>query len=127
LPESSGNDCRARLTARCGWTGPEGRVRLEPAGDAAGLPEPWVEAGLELRFRAGGERFKPARRMHSLPLKQWLQERGIVPWMRRRIPLLYRQDRLVAVADLAVAAEAADAEPGAPRWRLVWTDHPPVS
>lgn len=89
-----------------------------------GLPESWAREGLEVRFRVGGERFKPAGDAHHRTLKAWFQQRGIVPWMRARIPLLYRDGRLVAVADLALAEEAHRARPDEPRWRVRWLDYP---
>jgi tRNA(Ile)-lysidine synthase len=78
-----------------------------------------------LGFRAGGERFQPQGRAHSWSLKHWLQHEGVLPWMRGRIPLLFRGDRLVAVADLAVDDTVRTA-PAEPRWRVSWTEHPPV-
>jgi tRNA(Ile)-lysidine synthase len=52
-----------------------------------------------------------------------MQERGIVPWMRGRIPLLFAADELVAVGDLWIAAEfrASAEESGI---LLEWLDHP---
>jgi len=85
-------------------------------GAASGLDEALLDAGLELRYREGGEEFKPAGQEHTRKLKKLLQEAGIVPWMRERLPLLYADGRLVAVADLWIAAEAMS-EPGvAIRW-----------
>jgi tRNA(Ile)-lysidine synthase len=108
------------------WAGAAGRVDFVPAADAVGLPERWLRDGLTLRFRRGGERLRPVGREHSRPLKKWLQEAGIVPWMRERIPLLYRDEELVAVGDLWLADAVRDAGAGAPRWRVLWTDHPPL-
>jgi tRNA(Ile)-lysidine synthase len=108
------------------WSGDAGRVALERVADGPGVPESWVEAGLTLRFRAGGERFQPLGKTHRRPLRNWLQEAGIVPWMRGRIPLLYRDDRLVAVGDFWLAAAVAGAAPGEPCWRVTWTAHAPL-
>jgi tRNA(Ile)-lysidine synthase len=41
-----------------------------------------------------------------------LQDEGVVPWMRDRLPLVFAGDELVAVADLWVASGAAS-QPGA--------------
>ena len=83
-----------------------------------GLPESWLDDGLTLRFRSGGEDFRPIERAHARPLKRWLQEAAIVPGMRSRIPLLYRHGELVAVGDLWLADEVSAAGDG-PRWRVV--------
>jgi len=118
----------ARVSATDPWHGPEGRLVLEPdtSTAAVGLPESWARGGLEVRFRQGGERFKPVGAAHHRTLKAWLRERGVVPWMRERIPLLYRDGRLVAIADLAIDDAAANAEPHEPRWRVRWLDHPRI-
>ncbi|HEX6998449.1 MAG TPA: tRNA lysidine(34) synthetase TilS [Gammaproteobacteria bacterium] len=125
LAPGSAPDYRGRVALDAPWQGPEGRLEAAPTA-GAGIPEPWLAAGLELRFRAGGERFRPCGRAHSLSLKRWLQDEGIVPWMRDRLPLFFHDGRLVAVADQAVAAEAAAASPDAPRYRIAWTDHPRI-
>jgi tRNA(Ile)-lysidine synthase len=83
-----------------------GVLRLR-GGAESGLSDIVMERGLELRFRSGGERFRPAGQRHTRTLKNLLQEEGIVPWMRERVPLLYSGGELVAVADLWVAADAA--------------------
>lgn len=54
----------------------------------------------EVRFRNGGERCKPVGRSASNTLKKLFQEYGLEPWLRGRVPLLYRDDVLVAVGDL---------------------------
>jgi tRNA(Ile)-lysidine synthase len=56
----------------------------------------------EVRFRNGSERCKPVGRSASNTLKKLFQEYGLEPWLRGRIPLLYRDDVLVAVGDLWV-------------------------
>jgi tRNA(Ile)-lysidine synthase len=87
-----------------------GVLRLTP-GAAIGLSEAVLEAGLELRFREGGEDFQPQGQGHTRKLKKLLQETGVVPWMRDRLPILCSNGRIVAVADLWIAADAAS-EPG---------------
>jgi len=59
---------------------------------------------LEIRFRQGGERCKPAGRGGSAPLKKLLQEYRLEPWLRDMIPLVYINGELAAVADLFVCA-----------------------
>ena len=81
---------------------------------------------MTIRFRVGGERFKPLDRAHSCKLKKWLQLAGVVPWMRGRIPLLYRDDDLVAVADLWLSDDIRQAQAGEPVWQVNWTDHPTI-
>lgn len=52
---------------------------------------------LTIRFRRGGEHIRPAGRNSHHELKKLLQEAGVPPWQRDRIPLLYRGEDLVAV------------------------------
>lgn len=116
-----------RVLLRTGesWAGPEGLVSFVPTA-GAGLPLSFLDAGVELRFRAGGERFRPLGRTHGTSLKRWLHDARIVPWMRSRLPLFFYGDRLVAVADLALD-QAVDAADGAQRFAVSWTQHPPVT
>jgi tRNA(Ile)-lysidine synthase len=62
---------------------------------------------LEIRFRQGGEQLRPVGREGHHALKKLFQEAGIPPWLRDRIPLLYADDQLLAVAGRWVAHEAA--------------------
>jgi tRNA(Ile)-lysidine synthase len=60
-------------------------------------------ARVEVRFRRGGERFRPAGRRHSTALKKLLQASDLPPWLRERIPLVYVDGELAAVAGMWVA------------------------
>jgi len=81
-----------------------------------GVSSTLVGAGLNVRIRQGGEEFKPSGQLHTRKLKKLLQEEGVVPWMRNRLPLIYSGEQLVAVGDLWLADDAA-ARPGvAVRW-----------
>ena len=91
-------------------------------GAERGLSAEVVEAGLELRYRTGGEEFRPADQLHTRKLKKLLQETGIVPWMRDRLPLVYSGGRIVAVADLWIAADAMS-EPGT---AVEWHNRPAI-
>jgi len=92
-----------------------GLLKLE-SGAQVGLSKSLVEGGLSVKPRVGGERFLPYRQSHTRELKKLLQEEGVVPWMRDRLPLVFSEDRLVAVGDLWLAADAVS-EPGfALRW-----------
>ncbi|MFQ5546945.1 MAG: tRNA lysidine(34) synthetase TilS [Woeseia sp.] len=111
--------CRTNLPADGSWLNlgrGSGQMRLE-AGVDGGIDAEAVRRGLVVRFRAGGEEFCPAGRRETHKLKKLLQEDGVVPWMRKRIPLLYSNDDLVAVGDLWVAAAASKANGYGVRWR----------
>ncbi len=85
-----------------------------------GVSSTLVEAGLEVRVRQGGEEFRPLGQAHTRKLKKLLQEEGVVPWMRDRLPLVYSGEQLVAVGDLWLADDAA-ARPGV---AVRWIDRP---
>jgi tRNA(Ile)-lysidine synthase len=95
-----------------------GKLALEP--DVEGGVDPGLASGgLRVCYRHGGEEIRPAGRERTRKLKKLLQQEGIVPWMRERLPLLYAGDKLVAVADLWIAAECAQ-EVG---YGISWRDH----
>jgi tRNA(Ile)-lysidine synthase len=97
------------LTARLERTGPQ-RLAL-------------VDAPLTVGWRLGGERIRPAGDRHTRSLKSLLQQAGLPPWQRAKRPLLFREDALVAVPGLCVAADSA-ADEGEPGWRLEWRTNP---
>ena len=78
---------------------------------------------LNVRWRVGGERIRIGGRKNSKSLKKLLQEAGVLPWMRKQIPLIYDGDRLLAVGDLWVCADAV-AEKGAKAVKLRWLNRP---
>ncbi|MDP2228529.1 MAG: tRNA lysidine(34) synthetase TilS [Moraxellaceae bacterium] len=96
---------------QCRWDGcrplllPDGRYLY------ASLPLPPDSV---VRFRQGGERLRRAGHEHSASLKRLLQERGIPPWCRDRLPLVFVDEVLYAVAGTDLYANAAGA-------RLSWT------
>jgi tRNA(Ile)-lysidine synthase len=85
--------------------------------------------GLRVAFREGGESCRPAGRAHGRPLKKWLQEMHVLPWLRGRLPLIYSNEgpgeELLAVAGL-FACEPHVAGPGEAGLRIEWRDHPPL-
>ncbi|HSB96965.1 MAG TPA: tRNA lysidine(34) synthetase TilS [Spongiibacteraceae bacterium] len=95
----------------------------------AGLGElqcsPVIGAGLRtdrhyrVRNRRGGERCRPLGRAHSQTLKKLLQEYGVKPWLRDRLPLIYCGDEIAAVASLWIC-EGYQATPGENGWHIEW-------
>ncbi len=83
-----------------------GQLALKPDVDGGINPE-LASAGLRVRYRHGGEEIRPAGHDCTHKLKKLLQQEGIVPWMRSRLPLLYSGENLVAVADLWIAGECS--------------------
>ncbi|WP_231756855.1 tRNA lysidine(34) synthetase TilS [Microbulbifer elongatus] len=95
----------------------DGSGELHLPGNWALLPsQGWPVADYRVRFRIGGERAKPRERRHSQTLKKLLQEYSLPPWLRDRVPLVYRNGALVAVGNLFVTGDGP-AEP--PIWRFL--------
>jgi len=55
-----------------------------------------------VRVRQGGERLQPDCRRPRRSLKNLLQEAGLAPWQRERLPLICCGDDLVWVAGIGV-------------------------
>ncbi len=98
-----------------------GRLQLvrDPAGP---LAKSIASAHLTVRFRRGGERLQPAGSLHHRTLKNLLQEQAVLPWMRMRLPLLYVEDQLAAVAGVVEVTKGFCGD----GWRLAWTGSPPL-
>jgi tRNA(Ile)-lysidine synthase len=86
---------------------PLGRLRGEPVAGQGIAASALQGRQLTIRFRQGGEQLRPVGRDGHHSLKKLFQEADIPPWQRDRIPLLYADDQLLAVAGLWVAHEAA--------------------
>lgn len=102
-----------------------GVISLVPAGGEGLKAALCGPEGLAVTFRQGGESCRPEGRDHERPLKKWLQELHVVPWLRDRLPLLQGEGGLIAVAGLFVCAPYG-AEPGEPGLRIEWREHPPL-
>ncbi|MDX1454994.1 MAG: tRNA lysidine(34) synthetase TilS [Gammaproteobacteria bacterium] len=93
-----------------------GLGRLRRLDSDRGLPP----GPVEVRYRQGGERLTPEGRSGHHELKKLLQEAGVLPWWRDRIPLLYRDDELLAVGDIWLSEEHLEAG----GWRPAWDERP---
>ncbi|WP_160154056.1 tRNA lysidine(34) synthetase TilS [Microbulbifer sp. ALW1] len=96
------------------WDG-SGELIL-PGSWALAPSQGWPVADYQVRFRVGGERAKPRERHHSQTLKKLLQEYGLPPWLRDRVPLVYRGEALVAVGDLFTTPDGPSQPP---IWRFL--------
>jgi tRNA(Ile)-lysidine synthase len=76
---------------------------------AVGLKPEVLEQMLRVRFRQGGEKIQPAGRVGQQSLKKLFQQASVPPWERSRIPLIYLNNELIAVAGYWIA-EAYRAE-----------------
>jgi tRNA(Ile)-lysidine synthase len=86
----------------------------------AGLRAAAAEAGrITLRRRAGGESMRPRVGGPRRTVKKLLQEHGVPPWERERLPLVYCDDELVCLPGVAIEA-AWQAGPGERGLRIAW-------
>ncbi|MEP4484300.1 MAG: tRNA lysidine(34) synthetase TilS [Halioglobus sp.] len=83
------------------WVEIAGVGRIAVASEGSADHEGQIAAGeLVVDFRRGGERCHPVGRSHSVSLKQLLQENGVPPWWRERIPLLKSQGQIVCIGGM---------------------------
>jgi tRNA(Ile)-lysidine synthase len=113
-------DMRSPLTLPAGL----GVLRAEPVRGVGLAVEKFPEPP-RVGFRRGGETLQLAGHVHRRDLKKLLQEAGVLPWWRDRVPLLRVGRRLAAVGDLWVGEQftARGVEPGV---RLVWEARPAI-
>lgn len=74
-------------------------------GEPRGLRMDLLNRNLEVRFREGGEKIKPVGRKNTYSVKKLMQEAGIPPWERSRVPMIYDNDNLVCVCGCWLSAE----------------------
>ena len=99
------------------YIGPVGVQLRARATVGAGLARARVVGKVvEVRLRQGGERCRLSGRPRR-PLKKLLQEAGVPPWERARLPLIFVDGELAAVADRWVCEPFA-ADRNEPAWAL---------
>jgi tRNA(Ile)-lysidine synthase len=107
------------------WNG-RGSLRLESLGGELRLErtrEGGIDAALlrgariEIRIRRGGESLRFGGRRRTL--RNLLQEADLAPWMRARLPFIYLDGVLAAVAGIGVDSRFR-AQPGRPGLLPVW-------
>ncbi|MDY6956448.1 MAG: tRNA lysidine(34) synthetase TilS [Pseudomonadota bacterium] len=100
---------------------PSGLGTLDLESTLGGLdPAQLTGRHVEVRFRRGGERIRLPGQVHRKRLTELCRQAGIAPWVRDRLPLLWVDGELAAVAETWVAAAFA-APPNAVGARLRWS------
>ena len=92
-----------------------GRLRIEASQGEGICPLPHA---LQVKYREGGESLKLKGRPQK-KLKQLLQESGMPPWQRQRVPLLFADAELVCVPGVGIA-ESYLAQSGQNARQVVW-------
>ena len=85
---------------------------------------PWATDRWRCGCESGASGFSRTAGGPGASLKALLQESGIPPWERERLPLLYCAGKLVAVPGIGVAAGVA-AAPGERAWTVSWAPDRP--
>lgn len=65
----------------------------------------WDAAEVTIKFRQGAEKISLPGRAGRHTLKKLYQEKGVPPWQRNYIPLIYLDNNLAAIADLWISAD----------------------
>ncbi|WP_386065458.1 tRNA lysidine(34) synthetase TilS [Tahibacter sp. UC22_41] len=88
------------------WDGRSPLTLPAGCGRLAAVAAPTGPLQLQVRFRRGGERLRPHDDTHTRELRDLLQQAGVPPWQRGRLPLVHAGGELLAVADLWHTAQA---------------------
>lgn len=94
----------ARWDLRSPLSLPDGRQLMVSRCVGQGIAERYCQSGVTVRYRQGGESIQLTPDGPRRPLKKVLQERGVPPWQRQRLPLLWADDELLAVVGLVIDA-----------------------
>lgn len=114
------------LRAPIAWPAPEtlvlpgnGRLRLEWR--ESGLPaELWQRQSIQVRYRHNQPQAGDYCQGRFRSLKKLLQDKGVPPWERQRLPLVFTDEQLVAVAGLAICLKPTPGPGWWPIWEPAW-------
>ena len=81
---------------------PDGKSLNARSAEGQGLLLPAKQAAVEVRFRRGGEKCQLPGRNHRHELKKLMQEWGVPPWQRNRIPLICVGEQVVQIVGFSV-------------------------
>lgn len=87
----------------------------------SGIAERWLRQPMTVRVRGGGEALRLVCEGPRRTVRNLLQEAGVPPWKRERLPMIYIEDLLVAVPGLGVD-ERYRPSPRGRGWLPVWTE-----
>lgn len=77
----------------------------------------WLADGVNVVFRSEGLKCRPGKSNTNRSFKRLCQDMSIPPWLRSRLPLVYRGDELLAVADYCMCQPEYGKNP------FVWERH----
>ncbi len=100
-----------------------GETLMASPATGSGVSKAAVEnTDLTVRYRRGGEKIYLATSSCSKSVKRLFQEKGVLPWYRDRVPLIYINDQLAVIPGFCVDKKYAAAEQE-PSWNVVWSGY----
>ncbi len=79
----------------------------------------WQQGTVQIKYRQGREKIALAHRHGRHSFKKLFQEAGIAPWLRERIPVIYIDGKIAAIADFWVSKDFYG-RVGEPCIKLTW-------
>ena len=81
--------------------------------DGTGISLDKCSDHLQIKFRKGGEKISSSKQKKQKTLKDFFNEKKILPWTRDKIPLIYDNQHLISIGDFWVNEDfkAAKSEP----------------
>lgn len=83
----------------------DGRVLTTVEAEEGVSKSLWLDSLVSVRFRKGSEKIRLSGREGHHSLKKLYQEKAIPPWERNNIPLIYLDDKLIAVVGYWISAD----------------------
>ncbi len=74
------------------------------------LPLTWIadDVPLQIKSRQGGEKIRLAGQPYQQSVKSLLQQQGLPPWQRSKLPFVWHRDQLLGIIGIGFIASPAD-------------------
>ena len=119
LPAISMGDVTYWTGNRCSLPHSAGELEVLPTVGEGVSKDVWASSIVTVRFRRGGEKLKIEGREGTKRVKKLLNEQSVPVWVRQRVPLVYINDELAAVAGYWIDASFI-AKPNQQSYQIEW-------
>ena len=119
LPSISIGDVTCWTGNKCSLPHSAGELEVLPTVGEGVSKDVWASSAITVRFRQGGEKLKIEGREGTKRVKKLLNEQSVPVWVRQRIPLIYINDELAAVAGYWIDASFI-AKPNQQGYQIEW-------
>jgi tRNA(Ile)-lysidine synthase len=99
MPNDSCENISWSINQRIDFKDPLGSIEAKFT-SGEGISSKKCSENLSIKFRKGGEKIHLNGSHHSKTLKNFLNERKVLPWVRDKIPLIYDNQELICIGDL---------------------------